>query len=298
MSKEPQNKTIVCPMITPFDQNYKIDYSKIPVLLDHLYAGGIRSLLVAGTTGEGMLMSVDERKKLLEAVIENGNDRFEIIAHTGSTSTLDTIELTEHGKSIGADAASVITPYFFKYSQDELYDHYAQIAKAAEGFPILMYSFPGNAGNFISTDLYKKLIEHFPNYAGIKLSDVNLIQFQEYVANAPETDFRVLCGVDALMLPALSVGSDGQVSGNSNVFPEVFCGVLNAFESNDLTKAAYYQGRIAQIRGMFLDNIAYFKAALKILGLDMGPTRSPIHWHDDSELQQLKKKIEWFTDNP
>ena len=298
MLKQPQNKTIVCPMITPFDQNYQIDYPKIPELLDHLFAGGIRSLLIAGTTGEGMLMSVDERKELLEAVIENANERFEIIAHTGSTSTLDTIELTGHAKGIGADAASVITPYFFKYSQDELYDHYAQIAKAAKDFPILMYSFPGNAGNYISTDLFRKLIDHYSNYTGIKLSDVNLIQFHEYVLNAPEMDFRVLCGVDALMLPALSVGSDGQVSGNSNVFPEVFCSVLDAFEANDLRKAAYYQGRIAEIRGMFLDNIAYFKAALKILGLDVGPTRSPIHWLDDSELQELKKKIDWFSENP
>ncbi len=295
MTKQDHIRNVVCPMVTPFDEKSNINFSKIPELLDHLFSGGIRALLVAGTTGEGMLLSISERKKLSEAVVKYAEGRFKVIIHTGCTSTRETIDLTEHSKSVGADAASVITPYFFSYSQDELFDHYSQIAKEVDQFPILLYSFPGNAGNYISTGLLRKLIDYCPNYVGIKLSDVNLIQFQEYVNDTPKKGFYVYCGVDALMLPALSIGSSGQVSGNSNVFPIIFCDLFKAFESGSLQKAQQLQRRINQIRGVFHDNIAYFKAALKLFGLDVGQTRSPIHWLDDTEFQLLQKQLDMLS---
>lgn len=151
---------------------------------------------------------------------------------------------------------------------------------------MLLYSFPGNAKNPISTGLMKTLIQRFPQYIGIKLSDINLIQFQEYVV-AGGPSFNPLCGVDALMLPALSVGSNGQVSGNANVFPEVFCDLYESYLAGDLKKAQALQRKINVIRSILKDDIASFKAALAIKGLDVGIPRSPIHQLTEDEYKQL-----------
>ena len=281
---------IVCPMVTPFDDRGEIDLAQVRKLTAKLIEGGIRYLLPAGTTGEGMLLSLEERKLLAEIVIESAEGKAKVIPHTGCASTRDTIALTQHAKDAGAYAVSMIAPYFYTYSQSELFDHFSQVAQQVRDFPMLMYSFPGNAKNPITTGLMTTLIQRFPQYVGIKLSDVNLIQFQEYVV-AGGPSFSPLCGVDALMLPALSVGSNGQVSGNSNVFPEVFTGLYNAFLAGELEKAQALQRKINEIRSILKDDIAYFKAALAIQGLDVGIPRSPIHHLTDKEYQQLAEDL-------
>ena len=277
---------IVCPMVTPFDERGEIDKGQVRKLTAKLIAGGIGYLLPGGTTGEGMLLSLEERKLLAETVIDAAEGKAKVIPHTGCASTRETIELTQHAKDSGAFAVSMIAPYFYTYSQSELLDHFSQVAEQVKDFPLFLYSFPGNAKNPISTGLMETLIQRFPQYIGIKLSDVNLIQFQEYVV-AGGPSFNPLCGVDALMLPALSVGSNGQVSGNANVFPEVFCGLYDAFIAGDLDKAQALQRKINEIRSVLKDDIAYFKAALAIKGLDVGIPRSPIHHLTEDEYKQL-----------
>jgi dihydrodipicolinate synthase/N-acetylneuraminate lyase len=277
---------IVCPMLTPFDKQGQIDIGQVKTLTDYVIEGGVEYLLPAGTTGEGILLSLEERMRLDESVVEAAGDRAKVIAHTGCASTQDTIALTQHAKEVGAFGASIIAPFFYTYTQQELLDHYSAIARQVPDFPLLLYSFPGNAKNPISTGLLQDLTRDFPNYVGIKLSDVNLIQFQEYVIAGGE-NFNVLCGVDALMLPALSVGSKGQVSGNSNVFPEVFRGLYDAYTAGDLEKAQELQRKINRIRAVLKDDIAYFKAALAIKGMDVGLTRAPIHNLTAAELEKL-----------
>jgi 4-hydroxy-tetrahydrodipicolinate synthase len=288
MFDDKQRPNVICPMVTPFDRNGEINLSKVSQLVNHLYSGGIRYLLVAGTTGEGMLLSVNERKQLTEEVVKSAQGKCKVIIHTGCISTKETIQLTQHAKNAGVDAASIITPFFFPYSQDELFDHYSKIAVKIDEFPILLYSYPDNSNNYLSTSVVKKLMNQFPNYIGIKLSDINLIQFQEYLVAARNKKFSVLCGVDALMLPALSVGSNGQVSGNSNVFPEIFCDLISKFHEGKLDNAQNLQRKINKIRKVLRDNVSYFKAALRIRGLDVGPTRSPLHWFNDDEFKKIE----------
>jgi 4-hydroxy-tetrahydrodipicolinate synthase len=281
---------IVCPLLTPFDKKGQIDAGQVKALTDYVIDGGVEYLLPAGTTGEGVLLSLEERMALAESVIEAAAGRAKVIVHTGCASTQDTIALTQHAKDAGAFAASIIAPFFYSYTQQELLGHYSEIARQVQDFPLLLYSFPGNAKNPVSTGLLEDLLRDYPNYVGIKLSDVNLIQFQEYViAGGPA--FNVLCGVDALMLPALSVGSKGQVSGNSNVFPEIFRGLYDAYLAGDSATAQELQRKINRIRAVLKDDIAYFKAALALKGLDVGPTRAPIHNLTEKEMQKLKADL-------
>jgi 4-hydroxy-tetrahydrodipicolinate synthase len=290
MSKKLDLQGVVCPMVTPFDQDGKIDPGGVERLINHLYHGGIQYLLPSGTTGEGILLSHQERKDLAEMVVEFAKGKCKVIVHTGCASTRETLLLTQHAYEIGADGASIITPFFYSLSDEEIIQHYAFIAQEVDDFQLVLYSFPGNAKNRITSRTLAEIVTKYPQYIGIKLSDVDLIQFQEYIS-VSVPDFRVLCGVDAIMLPALAIGSMGQVSGNANVFPELFRGLYESYNQGDLVKAQHLQKKINQIRQILKDNIAYFKAALNITGIPVGKTRPPLRWVEDQFPRELERQI-------
>jgi 4-hydroxy-tetrahydrodipicolinate synthase len=281
---------LICPMLTPFDKHGHIDLNTTRKLVDHLIARGVNSLLPCGTTGEGMLLTLEERKKIAQTAVEQAAGRATVIVHTGCISTADTLTLTKHARDIGADAVSVITPYFYSYSDSELFDHYAAVANAVPDLPVSLYAFPGNAKHEISIYLFNQLRLTFPNILAIKLSSIDLIRFQEYI-QLGGPNFNPLCGVDALFLPALSIGSCGQVSGNANVFPEVFRRLLDAYLQSDFETAKQQQILINEIRSLLKDHLAFFKAAMKLRGLPVGDPRPPIRSLSEQEIADLEQGI-------
>jgi len=270
-------------MLTPFDALGQLDLIATRRLVEFLITNGVNALLPAGTTGEGMLLTPAERMQLAEAVVDQAAGRVSVLIHTGAVSTAEAITLTLHAQQIGADGASIITPYFYSYDDDALFAHYTAVACAVPDFPLSLYVYPGNAKQDISIDLFTRLRMAAPNYVAIKLSNVDLIHFQEY-AQAGGPDFSPLCGVDGIALAALAVGSVGQVSGNANVFPNPFCRLYTAFANGDLPEAQRQQQIIQRIRGLFKDNLAYFKAALAWRGIPVGQPRLPIR-----DLQPLER---------
>jgi dihydrodipicolinate synthase/N-acetylneuraminate lyase len=282
---------VICPILTPFDPDGQVDVDTLRQLVDYLIDHGIRVIMPGGTTGEGMLLDLAERKVVAEAVVQQARGRAQVIVHTGCIHTADTLELTTHARSIGAAGASVITPYFFSYDDDALFEYYTTIASALPDFPIALYCFPGNAKQAISTALLRRILDRTENIVAIKLSDPNLIQLQEYIQAGGE-NFSTLCGVDALALPALSVGAVGQVSGNSNVFPEVFCALYEAFAAGDLQKARRQQVLINRIRAVLKDDIAHFKAAMTYRHLSVGNTRPPLRRLNARETEDLQRGLQ------
>jgi dihydrodipicolinate synthase/N-acetylneuraminate lyase len=281
---------LICPMLTPFDEHDHINKKAVKELVDYLIASGVDGLLPAGTTGEGFLMTTEERMRLAEIVVESAGGRAAVIIHTGCITTAETVMLTEHAQKIGADGASIITPYFYTLDEQELFEHYTAVARAVPGFPLSLYSFPGNAKQEITPNLLINIRQAAPQYVAIKLSSIDLIRFQEYV-QAGGDEFNPLCGADALALPALSVGSRGQVSGNSNVFPEVFRRLIDAYHAGDLDLARSEQARINQIRTVLKDDLAHFKAALQLRGHKMGSTRAPLRSLTQSEERELRSGL-------
>jgi 4-hydroxy-tetrahydrodipicolinate synthase len=277
--------------LTPFNQNGKVDIATLEKLVDFLIVHGIDGFLPCGTTGEGMLLSIEERKLVAETVVRQNRRRVYVMVHTGCITTAETIELTLHAQAIGADSASIITPYFFSYDDEALFEHYLAVANIVPDLPIALYCYPGNAKQEISLELFTRLRKSAPNIAAIKLSDPNLIRFQEYVQAGGE-QFCTLCGVDALALPALSVGGVGQVSGNSNVFPEVFYKLYNAYLAGDLQEAQRQQVMINRIRAIFKDELAYFKAAMRLRGIPVGDPRPPLRKLDAKEVAELEIGIQ------
>ena len=273
----PEIRGVICPLVTPFDEQGRIDHDCAGQVADFCLSRGVHSLMIGGTTGEGMLLSTVERKALCETVVERVAGRAPVIAHTGCMSTADTIELTCHAVSAGATAASVIVPYFFTFDDDSLFNHFTSVANAVPGFPIFLYTFPGNAKNDISPELLARLLRAAPNIEGIKVSNPNLLRLQEYLKIGGES-FLTFCGVDGLMLPALALGAKAQVSGNSNVCPETFRALYQAFTAGDLERAREQQAHINRIRAVLHDGItpAYFKAGLRLRGVEGGRTRPPM----------------------
>jgi 4-hydroxy-tetrahydrodipicolinate synthase len=291
MSELQQFHGLVCPMLTPFDSKGKIDSITTRRLVDFLIERGVNCLLPAGTTGEGMLLSTEERKHLAQIVVEQAAGRIKVLVHTGSITTAETVDLSLHARSIGADGVSVITPYFYSYDDDALFNHYSEIASSIPDLAVAIYSFPGNAKQEISIDLFKRLRQARPNINAIKLSDINLIRFQEYI-QAGGDDFSALCGVDALALPALSIGAKGQVSGNSNVFPEPFLKLYAAFERGDIEEARQQQIIINKIRAVLKDNPVCFKAAMHLRGIPINGPRHPMRDLKPQELAEMEAGLE------
>lgn len=283
---------IICPIVTPLDAQDRIDREAVCRLIDFLLLHGIHAIMPCGTTGEGMMLSLEERKSLCEVAVEHAAGRAPVVAHTGCISTADTIRLTDHAGSAGATAAAVIVPYFYTFDEDSLYNHFVSVAKAVPGFPIFLYTFPGNAKNDISVTLLKRLRCAVPNIVGIKSSNADLLRFQEYVEVGGE-GFTPLFGVDGLMLPALAVGALGQVSGNANPFPELFCALYDAFAAGDIELAREQQQLINQVRLVLKDGLhpARLKAALALRGIPAGRVRPPMRELAPEELQETERGI-------
>ncbi len=279
---------LICPMVTPFDADGRVDAAGVRRLVDFLLAKGVDVLFACGTTGEGMLLGVEERKELCRTVIAHAAGRAPVMIHTGSITTADTIDLTLHARSAGAAAASLITPYFHGLDDESLFAHFLAVARAARDFPLFLYAFPGNSRNDISPSLVGRLREAAPNIVGMKSSNPDMLRFQEYMEKGGER-FAVLCGVDGLMLPALAVGARGQVSGNANVFPELFVALRRAYETGDVAGAREKQRAINRVRRILRDGMhpAFFKAALALRGVEVGRVRPPMREMSEHEKSEM-----------
>lgn len=282
-------KGVICPIVTPFAGDGAIDVQAVRQLVDFLLARGVHGLMLAGTTGEGMLLSVPEREMLCEAVVQHVAGRCAVIAHTGCISTADTIRLTRHAQATGAATAAIVVPYFFGLDDQSLFAHYTQIAAAVPDFPLFVYTIPSNTRNDVSPDLLRRILDASPNYVGMKCSNPNVLLMQQYMEAAGD-GFTFIGGVDGLMLPILLLGGHGQVSGNANAFPEVFRALYDAFGAGNLEEARAQQRLINRIRELLKDgrHPAYYKAVLTMRGVAGGRVRPPMRELTKEEWKQLE----------
>jgi len=283
---------VVCPMVTPFDSQGRIDFAAAASLIDFLIERGINCLIVRGSTGEVIFLSTDERKELSEFAVKHTAGRVPVIVQTGAATTRATVDLTLHAQRSGATAASILVPYYFRYEEEALLTYFETIAETVHDYPLLLYIFPAFTGNDVSPTLLKWLSNNVPNLIGMKVSNPDLIRFQDYLSVVDER-FVALFGVDGLMLPALSIGAWGQVSGTSNAFPEPFLALYKAFEDGQLQRANEAQQLINQIRAVLKDgqNLAYFKEALALRGVPVGTVRPPMRPLTADERLNLERQL-------
>ena len=277
MTLNPIKRGVICPTVTPLKPNGEINSDMIAPLVDWLIDKGVAGIYPLGSTGEGPLFTTDERKAVAAATVDAVAGRVPVIVHTGAITTAETIELTRHARDIGADAASVITPWYYQQSEAALEAHYRAIFEAAAGFPVWLYNLPKFANNNLSAALVTRLAREYENCVGLKDSSGDL-QVMCAVNHLQGGRFNTAIGPDNLILAGLAMGLDCSVSGNCNHFPEIVVGIHDAFHAGDLITAQALQRQLKAASDV-VGSAGWLTAVKGILserGLPVGGVRPPM----------------------
>ena len=279
-------------IITPFNEN-GINFDEFKKLIEFQIENDVDSIIVCGTTGEASTMSTEEKKEAIEFAVKVANKRIPIIAGTGGNCTSSVIEFTKWAETAGVDGALIVTPYYNKTTQDGLIAHYSAIAKETT-LPIILYSVPSRTGVNILPNTCKKLAE-IPNIVAIKEASGNLSQIAE-ISNLCKDDLYIYSGNDDQILPILSVGGIGVISVLSNIAPKFTHEIVYDFFNGNISNAINSQlTSIPLIKALFCEvNPIPVKAALNILGYNVGVPRLPLIEMSENGKNILKKELQAF----
>lgn len=287
-------KGIICAMITPLDENQEINPKATRELIDYLIDNGIYGLFILGTNGECHVLTDDEKVEFAKIVIEHTNNRVPVFVGTGGNSTREVINLSKKMEAIGANALSVITPYFVPPTQQELIAHYKAVASAVN-LPILMYNMPGKTGINIEPESVRELAK-VENIVGIKDSGGKLENMKAYLEVTKGEDFGVFSGSDSLILDILNAGGQGAVAATANFLAEIDVAIYNNFIKGDLEAAQKAQSSIEELRRIlkFGTIPSVIKQTVVLNGIDVGPARLPATQPTGEKFEEIKRVVEAY----
>lgn len=278
-------------LITPFNADAtEVDYDRLKANVAHQIDQGITGVVPVGTTGESPTVSHDEHNKIISAVVEAAQGKVQVIAGTGSNNTAEALATTQHAKSVGADAALMVNPYYNKPTQEGLYRHFMTIADAV-GLPIVLYNIPGRTNVTMSPDTVARLYKHDMIIA-IKEATGSLDMASEI---ASRCDIPIISGDDSLTLPLMSIGGKGVISVLSNLLPAKVAALVAAGLKDDLVAARELHHELFHLcKGLLTlsTNPIPIKAAMKMTGVDTGSVRLPLTELTDEESAQLEKLLQ------
>lgn len=263
-------------MVTPFDEEGKINLPAAYQLIEYLLERHVDGLFILGTNGEFFSLHDDEKVAYAKAVIDYVNHRVPIYVGAGACGTQETIQLAKRYEEVGADAISVITPYFLPLAQNELIQHYRAIADAV-AIPIVLYNMPKNTGVNIDPATLQALLP-CKNIVGIKDSSGNMENFKGYLEVTKDTEFSVLVGSDSKILEAMQLGAAGTVAATSNVITEVIVSIVKNYKAGNLEQAQKAQADVDVLRKVLpLGTVpSALKRLIQMMGIPVGNPRLPI----------------------
>ncbi|RMV76119.1 4-hydroxy-tetrahydrodipicolinate synthase [Pseudomonas caricapapayae] len=281
-----QFRGIIPALVTPFTEDQQLDEQALRNLIENLLNAGVHGLFVLGTNGEFFTLSESEKLKIARITVEAAAGRVPVVVGTGAFATHEVIEMNKKMIDVGADALSIITPYFNAISQSELIRHYTAIADASE-LPLMMYNIPAKTGMSIGIGAVATLSQH-PQIKGIKDSAGNfdaLVQMMKYRSE----DFAVFAGTDSLIYWNLLAGGDGAVAATANAVPDVVMSIWNNFQSGDHEAARAAQEALRPLRDAFALGTmpVVLKTATQLLNVPVGPCRAPVQPLDAAALEKL-----------
>ncbi|HWY87977.1 MAG TPA: 4-hydroxy-tetrahydrodipicolinate synthase [Gemmataceae bacterium] len=287
-----QIRGIIPPVATPMQANEDLDLPRFRWFLDHLIGAGVHGVFVLGTNSEFYAMDEKEKQQVIATAVEHVRGRVPVWAGTGAESTREAIRLTRMAEKEGVQGVSIITPYFVSPSQQEIFDHYRHIAETTP-LPVVLYNNPSTCGGVkIEVDTVARLAE-IPNILGIKDSSGDLQNTNEYIRVVPDR-FSVLQGRDTLIYQALIFGARGAVPATGNVAPRILVDIYESFMRGDHVAAKAAQLRLSPIRLSLNLGTAPggVKAALALMGMSIGPSRSPINPLQPDKQQKMKAALQ------
>jgi 4-hydroxy-tetrahydrodipicolinate synthase len=291
-------KGIITPTITVFDQDQKIDFKATEEHIENLIKGGVNGILFLGSIGEFFAMTSAEKKKLISFAVKTVNKRVPVLVGTGGTAAEDVIELTNFAGAEGADGAAVITPYFFQFNQQTLYNYYSHIAQNTD-LDLYIYNFPARSGVNISPETVFELARDYDNIVGIKDTMDTISHTRELIQQVKkplEKDFAVYSGFDEYFLPNLLNGGDGLIGGLSNLAPGLFADFYSSYQKGDFNKIKELVNKINLMMDIYSISDPFFpaiKKAVSISGSNLNAVcKEPVGLLTDEQIMNIKKVLE------
>ena len=267
-------KGSIVAIVTPF-KNGAVDEEKLRELVEFQIEGGTDAIVPCGTTGESSTLDYEEHDRVIQIVVEQVKKRVPVIAGTGSNSTREAIEMTEHAKQLGADGCLLVTPYYNKPTQEGLYLHYKAVAEAV-AIPQILYNVPGRTGVNLLPETVARL-SAIKNIVAIKEATGSLQQASEILALCGD-QIDVLSGDDFITFPMMACGAKGVISVLANIMPKAVGDLTDAYFAGDLATARKLHLDTLKIsNAMFIEsNPVPVKTALGLMGKCSDEVRLPL----------------------
>ena len=281
-------------IVTPMHENGDVNYEKLSEILEEQIAGGTDAIIICGTTGESSTLTHEEHLDVIRYTVEKVAKRIPVIAGTGSNCTETAIYLTKEAEKAGADGALVVTPYYNKATQKGLVQHFGMIARNTS-LPMVLYSVQSRTGVNILPQTVAELRKTYENVVAVKEASGNISQVAD-IMQMTQGDIDVYSGNDDQIVPILSLGGKGVISVLSNVAPKETHDIVAKFLDGDVAGSLELQLRaISLVEKLFCEvNPIPVKAALNMLGWEVGPLRMPLSEMEEEHQKELKAAMDAF----
>lgn len=281
-------KGVIPALITPFDEHEEFDENRMRKLVNHLIERGMDGLYLTGSTGEGFLMTPEERKKVVEVVIDEVHGRIPVIVHVGAISTKISIDLAKHAYVTGADAISSVPPFYWKFKEENIYKYYEAVSMSTP-LPMIVYNVP--LAGLLGFDFICRLAK-IPNVKGVKYTACthqDIYKCKDKISQ----DFMVYSGADEMAVSGIINEADGIIGSFYSMMPDVFKDIYHKVKSGDIAGAQKKQKIAVDIieASLKYDYYAVIKESLRWMGVDAGYVRAPFMNLSEEEIKKVKQSF-------
>lgn len=278
-------------LITPFKENGEVNFEKLEELVEEQIAGGTDAIIACGTTGESSTMTHEEDDEVIRFICKKVNRRIPVIAGTGSNCTREAVSKSIAAEKAGADGLLVVTPYYNKATQKGLIQHFTTIANAVS-IPVILYHIPGRTGVTMKPETIVTLCKEVPNIVGVKEASGDFSAIAE-IMHLSGGEIDVYSGNDDQIVPLLAMGGKGVISVLSNVAPRQTHEICASFFRGDVETSRRMQlEALPLINALFCEvNPIPVKAAMNLMGKEVGPMRLPLTTMEEQNQERLAKAM-------
>jgi len=282
-------------VFTPLKDDGSLNLDQVPTVVDHLESDGVEGIYILGSTGEGVSMSREERRRVAEAYVQEAQGRLKTVVQVGHNSLVEATQLAAHAQEIGADAISALPPFYFRPdSVDTVLDCLQKVASGAPELPLYYYHIPGKTGVQVDVEkLCRRGVERLPMLAGVKHSDPNLQAFQrgDLFLNG---DLDFLMGVDEMLLSGLTTGMDGAVGSTYNFAAPLYKKIIREFTDGNVSRARAYQTKAVKMIDVILDTCGRpgLKAMMSVVGVGCGGQRLPQRTAGANDVEKMENRLD------
>ncbi|MDO4326948.1 MAG: dihydrodipicolinate synthase family protein [bacterium] len=288
-------KGVVVPILTPIDEDERIDEPKMREQVDYVIEGGVSGILAFGSNGEFYMVDEDEMERGLKIMVDQAAGRVPVYFGIGAISTKKCCRLAKMAVENGAAGISVLQPMFLKPTQDELFYHFKTIAESVPETPMLLYNNPGRVGYTLSAALVEKLALEVPNIVGMKDTSGDITQTAEFIRRTRQVDFKVFGGKDTLLYASLCHGAVGGVCTAANFMPELITDIYRKYVAGDIAGSLEAQFKLNPVR-LSMDGASFPVAAkdmANMRGRNVGvPYKPTLPTPEGPARDKMRKEME------